>query len=384
MGTDGQYWQDLHPKLLVVPRFSRVGDIRHRGCFQFVRRRIERDPRSQDKKVHSSMNSSLATETDLLDVISLKLTFQTVEGTLQALDDVQLQIAPREILGLVGETGSGKSVTALTILKIVPENGRIVQGKIRLHGRDLLQANEDELRKIRGAKISIVFQDPSASLNPVYTIRSQMRDMIMSHEGEVANLEERTSNLLRDVGFVYPERVLNSYPHELSGGMQQRVALAMALSCSPELLIADEPTTALDVVTQAQILALLKRIRDRTGASILLISHNLGVIATACNRVAVMYAGNIVEVGPTTEVFRNPAHHYTLGLLNALPRKSAKGTRLPTITGSIPSLINPPTGCRFHPRCPYATDICIRERPRLDVVRPKHSVACYHPTSENK
>jgi len=330
------------------------------------------------------MNSSLATETDLLDVISLKLTFQTVEGTLQALDDVQLQIAPREILGLVGETGSGKSVTALTILKIVPENGRIVQGKIRLHGRDLLQANEDELRKIRGAKISIVFQDPSASLNPVYTIRSQMRDMIMSHEGEVANLEERTSNLLRDVGFVYPERVLNSYPHELSGGMQQRVALAMALSCSPELLIADEPTTALDVVTQAQILALLKRIRDRTGASILLISHNLGVIATACNRVAVMYAGNIVEVGPTTEVFRNPAHHYTLGLLNALPRKSAKGTRLPTITGSIPSLINPPTGCRFHPRCPYATDICIRERPRLDVVRPKHSVACYHPTSENK
>jgi peptide/nickel transport system ATP-binding protein len=330
------------------------------------------------------MTSPLATEAYLLDVIGLRLTFQTVEGTLQALDDVQLQIAPREILGLVGETGSGKSVTALTILRIVPENGRIVQGKILLHGKDLLQANEEELGKIRGAKISIVFQDPSASLNPVYTIRSQMRDMITSHEGEISNLEERTSNLLRDVGFLYPERILNSYPHELSGGMQQRVALAMALSCSPELIVADEPTTALDVVTQAQILALLKRIRDRTGASILLISHNLGVIATACNRVAVMYAGSIVEVGPTTEVFRNPAHHYTLGLLNALPRKATKGTRLPTITGNIPSLINPPTGCRFNPRCAYATDICIRERPTLEVVRPQHSVACYHPPGENK
>jgi len=330
------------------------------------------------------MSKSLTTETGLLHVIDLKLTFQTVEGTLQALDDVQLQISRKEILGLVGETGSGKSVTALTILKIVPENGRIVRGKILLHGNDLLEVNEEGLRKIRGAKVSIVFQDPSASLNPVFTIRSQMRDMIVSHEGEIADLEERIVNLLRDVGFLYPERVLNSYPHELSGGMQQRVALAMALSCSPELLIADEPTTALDVVTQAQILNLLKLIRDRTGASILLISHNLGVIATACDRVAVMYAGSIVEVGPTTEVFRNPAHHYTRGLLNALPRKAAKGTRLPMITGSIPSLISPPTGCRFHPRCPFATEICSGEKPKLEPVRPGHFAACYHPAGENK
>jgi len=320
----------------------------------------------------------------LLDVLHLKLIFRTVEGTLQALDDVELHIRRGEILGLVGETGSGKSVTALSILKMIPENGRIVEGQVLLHGSDLLAENEEELRKIRGAKVAVVFQDPSASLNPVFTIRTQMRDMIFSHQGEVTDLEDRSVRLLSEVGFQNPKRILDSYPHELSGGMQQRVALAMALSCSPELLIADEPTTALDVVTQAQILALLKRIRDATGTSILLISHNLGVVAMACDRVAVMYAGCIVEVGPTEQVFRNPAHHYTRGLLNALPRMAPKGSGLPVITGSIPSLINPPTGCRFHPRCPSATEICGRERPKLETSRPDQLVACYHPAGEKQ
>jgi len=321
---------------------------------------------------------------ELLDVLNLKLLFRTVEGTLQALENVELHIRRGEILGLVGETGSGKSVTALSILKMIPENGRIVEGKVLLQGQDLLAQNEEELRKIRGARVSIVFQDPSSSLNPVYTIRSQMRDMLTSHQVEVADVESRVIELLRQVGFQNPTRILDSYPHELSGGMQQRIALAIALSCSPELLIADEPTTALDVVTQAQILALLKRIRDATGASILLISHNLGVIAMACDRVAVMYAGSIVEVGPTVKVFRNPAHHYTRGLLNALPRMAQKGSELPVIYGSIPSLINPPSGCRFHPRCPFATEICSRERPKLEPCRPDQLVACYHPAGESQ
>jgi len=211
-----------------------------------------------------------------------------------------------------------------------------------------------------------------------------MRDMLSSHQVEVTDVENRLNELLRQVGFQNPTRILDSYPHELSGGMQQRIALAIALSCSPELLIADEPTTALDVVTQAQILALLKRIRDATGASILLISHNLGVIAMACDRVAVMYAGSIVEVGPTAKVFRNPAHHYTRGLLNALPRMAQKGSELPVIYGSIPSLINPPSGCRFHPRCPFATEICSRERPKLEPCRPDQLVACYHPAGESQ
>jgi len=325
----------------------------------------------------------MTTSQSLLDVLNLKLIFRTVEGTLQALDDIELHIRRGEILGLVGETGSGKSVTALSILKMIPENGRIVEGKVLMHGNDLLTQNDEELRKIRGAKVSIVFQDPSSSLNPVYTIRSQMCDMLSSHDAQVTNLENRLDELLREVGFQNPTRILDSYPHELSGGMQQRVALAIALSCSPELLIADEPTTALDVVTQAQILALLKRIRDATGASILLISHNLGVVAMACDRVAVMYAGSIVEIGPTDQVFRNPAHHYTKGLLNALPRMAPKGSKLPVISGSIPSLINPPSGCRFHPRCPFATEICSNERPKLEPYRPGHLVACYHPEGES-
>ncbi len=318
----------------------------------------------------------------LLEVSDLTLTFQTVEGELRALEGVQLQINEREIVGLVGETGSGKSVTSLTVLRVLPENGRVERGRILLDGNNLLAANDQELRKIRGARIAIVFQDPSTSLNPVFTVREQLKNMITSHLGEVDGLEDRLANLLRDVGFTHPERILSSYPHELSGGMQQRVALALALSCSPELLIADEPTTSLDVVTQAQILNLLKRIRDRTGTSILLISHNLGVVAATCDRVAVMYAGSIVEVGPTSEVFGNPAHHYTRGLLNALPRKAPKGTKLPIIAGSIPSLISPPTGCKFHPRCPFATEICSRQPPTLDVIRTQHLAACYHPLVE--
>jgi oligopeptide/dipeptide ABC transporter ATP-binding protein len=330
------------------------------------------------------MSGSQRTEPPLLEVSNLTLTFQTVEGTLLALDDVQLQIERREILGLVGETGCGKTVTALTILRIIPENGEVVRGQVLLHGTNLLQVNEEELRRIRGEKVSIVFQDPAASLNPVFTIRAQMKNMITSHKGEVEDFEQRATNLLRDVGFIHPDRILNSYPHELSGGMQQRVALAISLSCSPELIIADEPTTALDVVTQAQILKVLKHIRDKTGASILLVSHNLGVIAKTCDRVAVMYAGNIVEVAPTAELFNNPKHHYTLGLLNALPRKAARGSKLQTITGSIPSLINPPSGCKFHPRCPFATEICIKERPGLELTRPRHLVACHHPAGEQE
>jgi len=319
----------------------------------------------------------------LLDVSELKLTFQTVEGTLYALDNVDLHINRKEIMGLVGETGSGKSVTALSILQVLPDNGRIVQGRIVLQGEDLLKTNAEKLRRIRGVKVAVVFQDPSASLNPVFTIRSQMKDMILSHEGEAQDFEGRVSKLLQDVGFPNPERILDSYPHELSGGMQQRVALAMALSCSPELLIADEPTTALDVVTQAQIIALLKRIRDTRGTSILLITHNLGIVAMACDRVAVMYAGNIVEVGSTEQVFRSPTHHYTKGLLDALPKTVSKGEMLPVIRGSIPSLLDPPSGCRFHPRCPFATEVCISRKPKLEPFRPGQLVACYHPIGDS-
>lgn len=375
----------------------------------------------------------------VLEIHGLKTNFYTYEGVVKALDGVEMFLRRGDTMGLVGETGCGKSVTARSILRLVEPPGRIEEGEILFHDIDpetgenkvidILQLDEEELLHIRGAKIAIVFQDPATYPNPVFRIGDQIAEVIMLHQDlsrdvidiKIAKLEKvlnrdpppanadeiaakiehlkslrnnppepdekekkeaakyRAIEMLSLVKMPYPESVVNQYPHELSGGMRQRALIAMALACNPSILICDEATTALDVTVQAQVLHLLNQLKKEIGTSIIIITHDMGVVAETCNWVAVMYAGTTVETCATDELFANPLHPYTEGLLNAVPKLHEERERLPQIRGMVPNLITPPTGCRFHPRCDFATEICKTEKPKLDEIQPDHWVACHHP-----
>ena len=314
----------------------------------------------------------------LLVIEGLKTYFFTDRGTAQAVDGVSFTIPARGTLGLVGESGCGKSVTALSILRLIQTPpGRIVAGSIRLDGRDLLRLSEEEIRQVRGAQISMIFQEPMTSLNPVFTVGDQIMEAMLVHR-QVSRQEARaqTIEMLRRVKIPAAETVVDGYPHQLSGGMRQRVMIAMALVCRPKLLIADEPTTALDVTIQAQILELLEDLQEEFGMSILLITHDLGIVADLADSVAVMYAGQIVEYAPTRELFSNPRHPYTLGLFHSRPRLGKRTERLEVIPGTVPNPIHFPPGCRFHPRCSYAAADCRQGEVSLEPVGEQHSSAC--------
>jgi peptide/nickel transport system ATP-binding protein/oligopeptide transport system ATP-binding protein len=314
----------------------------------------------------------------LLEVKDLSTYFYTEEGTAKAVDGVDFEIGQKEVLGLAGESACGKTVTALSILRLVPAPGRIVSGQILYRGEDLLKYPEDRMRKIRGREISMVFQEPATSLNPVFTVGNQIIETLILHQ-ELSRREARNKavQMLDLVGIPSPESRIYDYPHNLSGGMAQRVMTAMALACNPSLLIADEPTTALDVTIQAQILELLKELQDRFGMSILLITHNLGIIAQVSDRLAIMYAGKVVEYGKVDRILKAPAHPYTLGLLDSIPRVESVRSRLSTIKGMVPRPVEWPSGCRFHPRCKYATPVCKEEEPEMLEVAPGHRARCH-------
>ncbi len=317
----------------------------------------------------------------LLEVSDLKTYFYTSEGVARAVDGVSFAVDRGETLGVVGESGCGKTVMALSILRLIPEPpGKIVGGEIRFEGRNLLPLSDREMRRIRGNQISMIFQEPMTSLNPVFTIGSQIMEAILLHQ-QVGKREalNRTIEMLKLVGIASPERRVKEYPHQLSGGMRQRVMIAMALSCNPKLLIADEPTTALDVTIQAQILELIVRLKAELGMAVILITHDLGVIAETAQRVCVMYAGKIVEAAPAREIFANPRHPYTQGLLRALPRVDRAGEhrRLKEIPGIVPPLTRLPGGCRFCPRYERSAEVCRPEEPPEVQVGPEHWVRCW-------
>lgn len=354
----------------------------------------------------------------ILSVKNLKVHFNTRRGVVKALNDVNFSIYEGESYGLVGETGCGKSVTALSILGLVPFPGEIVSGEISFMGESLLQKSENDMRKIRGSGISMIFQDPTTYLNPVFSIGDLLTSVILLHLTESADMLREEIRLLKNkpqmneelidklkgvddnpknlsksvlkklarakaidilklVKLADVEKLLNQYPHELSGGMRQRVLIAMMLSCNPKLVIADEATTNLDVTIKAQILELLRDLRNRLNSSFLVITHDLGVVAEVCDKVSVMYAGVIVETADVRNFFKNPIHPYTKGLLKCIPRINKDVERLEVIHGTIPHLISPPSGCRFHPRCPNVEDICGKEKPKLIEVEPDHFVACH-------
>ncbi|CAN5431206.1 ABC transporter ATP-binding protein [soil metagenome] len=313
-----------------------------------------------------------------LEVRGLTTTFATPHGVAIAVDGIDLDVAPGEVVGLVGESGSGKSVTLRSIVRLVREPGK-VSGHVTWQGRDLMAMSEGDLRKIRGAEIAMTFQEPMTALNPVLPIRVQIEENLRAHtklEGRA--LKERALDLMNIVGIPAAARRLNEYPHQFSGGMRQRVMIAIALASSPKLLLADEPTTALDVTIQDQILKLILDLRDRFGMSVVFVTHDLGVIAATCDRMAVMYAGRIVETGSVAEVFAEPHHPYTRGLLGSVPRSGAERTMLLSIEGTPPSLTALPAGCAFHPRCAFATERCRAERPPLETFTPSREVACFH------
>jgi oligopeptide/dipeptide ABC transporter ATP-binding protein len=348
-------------------------------------------------------DSFLEENDSILQINNVKLDFHTYAGEVKALDGVTFSIKKGEAVGLVGESGCGKSVTALTIVGLLPENAIVTQGEVLFAGRNLLTATKDEKRKLRATQIAMVFQDPTTFLNPVLTIGEQLEEVYLldraalaraasgnqsvhtkrGHRKKLSKRQERETaralsiNVLKRVGLADPDRVLKQYPHELSGGMRQRCMIAMALARNPALLIADEITTALDVTIQAQILELLRDLKRDFRGSTLLITHDLGVIAELCDRVAVMYAGNVVEFAAVTELFANPLHPYTQGLMRAIPMLGAKAKRLKTIPGAVPDLINPPSGCRFHNRCPYVLEKCKSLKPLLLNIGDNHMVACH-------
>jgi len=317
----------------------------------------------------------------LLQIDALETHFSTEAGTVKAVDGVSLTVRKGETLGIVGESGCGKSVTALSILRLIPNPpGKIVGGRILLEGRDLLTLPENEMRKVRGASISMIFQEPMTSLNPVFTVGDQIAEGIRLHQ----RLSKRESwnkaiEMLRVVRIPDPERRVGEYPHQMSGGMRQRVMIAMALSCNPHLLIADEPTTALDVTIQAQILELLNQLKAELGMAVMLITHDLGVVADTAARVAVMYAGRVVEEAPVHELFANPLHPYTQGLLNSIPRleKTERRARLQAIPGMVPDMLDLPPGCKFQARCAKIFEPCRGEEPQLKTVGNDHRVRCY-------
>ncbi len=315
----------------------------------------------------------------LLSVRDLKVTFVTGGRTVRALDGVDFEIEEGQSFGLVGETGCGKSVTALSVLRLIPHPpGKIVAGEIHFRGKNLLTLPEEEIRSIRGKEISMIFQEPMTSLNPVFRIGDQISEVIRLHQGlSPAAAWSKAVEMLDKVRIPDARRVAKQFPHQLSGGMRQRVMIAMELSCHPYLLIADEPTTALDVTIQAQILKLIKDIKKELGTSILLITHDLGVIAEMCDRVGVMYAGALVEEAAVDDIFEAPKHPYTKGLWGAIPRVDDEKEALAVIPGMVPDLSNPPAGCRFHPRCPQRFEPCDRAIPPLFPVSPGHRVACF-------
>ncbi|MDR3672307.1 MAG: ABC transporter ATP-binding protein [Holophaga sp.] len=315
----------------------------------------------------------------LLALESVSTSFFTADGAVPAMSGVSVAIRPGEILGLLGESGCGKTVTALSILGLLPATGRIVAGRIQFQGRDLARLDRNALCALRGDQIAMIFQEPMTALNPVYTVGRQVREAILLHR-PVGRAEARrqTLEMFRLVGIPEPEARYRCYPHQLSGGLRQRVMIAMALVCEPSLLIADEPTTALDVTIQAQILDLLTHVKERLDTSIILITHNLGVVAAMCNRVIVLYGGTIVEEGTTREIFYRAAHPYTWGLLRSIPDSSgAEHRRLVPIPGSPPDLIAPPPGCPFTPRCPHAMKVCAMHRPEPVRLTDTHSVSCW-------
>ncbi len=316
--------------------------------------------------------------TTLLDVRRLTVNFFNEAGTVTPVDDVSFQLAKGETLALVGESGCGKSLTALSILQLLPRAASIGSGStIELDGQDLVPLDEAALRAVRGARIAMIFQDPMTSLNPVYTAGSQITEAIRAHRAVgKRQARERALHLLEEVGIPDPVSRFDQYPHELSGGMRQRVMIAIALSCEPQVLIADEPTTALDVTVQAQILEILDRLRQSHDMAVLLITHDLGIVAGRADRVAVMYAGRIVETAPTDRLFQHPAHPYTQALLASVPRLTGPLQRLSPIQGTVPNPDAWPDGCRFHPRCPYAFDRC-QEQPPVRAVAEGHETACW-------
>ncbi|MFP4201167.1 MAG: ABC transporter ATP-binding protein [Bacillota bacterium] len=317
----------------------------------------------------------------LVNVENLRTFFYTEDGEVPAVDGVSFHINRGETLGVVGESGCGKSVTSLSIMRLIPDPpGKILKGSsITFEDEELLTKSESGMRKIRGNDISMIFQEPMTSLNPVYTVGDQIMEAIELHQGlSEKEARQQAIEMLTLVGIPSPEQRVDEYPHQLSGGMRQRVMIAMALSCNPKLLIADEPTTALDVTIQAQILELMKRLKEEMGMAIMLITHDLGVIAEMAERVVVMYAGKIVEEGDVFDVFGDPMHPYTEGLLNSIPRMDAPtGQRLHVIEGVVPNPLAMPQGCYFNPRCPYAMDVCLQEQPDLMQVEDDRKVACW-------
>jgi len=315
----------------------------------------------------------------VLELDNITVRFRLKRGELTAVDGVSFAVRRGETFGLVGESGSGKSVTARAIMRLIPTPpGDIPNGQIRFEGTDMLTLPDAEMRALRGRRIAMVFQEPMSALNPVFTVCDQISDALRSNLGlSKKDARERVVELLSLVGIPSPRRRLDSYVHEFSGGMRQRVMLAMALSCNPSFLIADEPTTALDVTIQATILELITSMIERFDMSLIFITHNLGVVAHACDSIGVMYASHLVELGPKQEIFRNPQHPYTVGLLNSIPRLDIQAKYLTPIQGSVCNMLEPPEGCKFHPRCTHATDICRREVPRFREVAPGHYAACH-------
>jgi oligopeptide/dipeptide ABC transporter ATP-binding protein len=388
---------------------------------------------TESEKISSTNNES---NDKLLQIKNLKTYFYTEEGVVKAVDGVSFDIFENEVLGLVGETGCGKSVTALSILNLVRAPGKIIEGKIIFKDQNLIELKKKEIRDYRGNEITMIFQDPLNSLNPVISIGTQVGETFLLHQKEILKaeldrrklerkkkteerkslkndlkinkerlseeeieelqirieqlsqetkrypqmkdvLDDYSADIIKEVGIADSKEILQRYPHELSGGMRQRVMIAMALSCNPALLIADEPTTALDVTIQAQILELMKLLKKKFKTSILLITHDLGVIAELCDRIAVMYSGNIVEYATAEELFKKPKHPYTQGLLGAIPKVESKDQKLQTIRGMVPNLIYPPSACRFHPRCDYRMEVCDKIKPKLIEISDKYFIACH-------
>ena len=314
----------------------------------------------------------------LLSVRDLKTSFFTHVGEVKAVRGISFDVNEGEVLGIVGESGSGKSVTSLSIMGLLQYPGRVVDGEILLNGEDILTYSKDQMRKVRGKEIAMIFQDPMTSLNPVYTIGNQVMEMILEHEKMTKReARARAIEMLKLVGIPAAEKRIDSYPHEFSGGMRQRVMIALALSCNPKLLIADEPTTALDVTIQAQILSLIKSLNKQFGMTTMLITHDLGVVATVCDKVAVMYGGLIMEYGTVDEIFYHPRHPYTMGLLGSIPHvDGGEKRRLIPIDGTPPDLINPPKGCPFSTRCKYCMNVCTQEQPPY-FAEDKHRTMCW-------
>ena len=314
----------------------------------------------------------------LLEVKELRTSFFTDAGEVKAVDGISFQLDRGKVLGIVGESGSGKSVTAYSIMQILAPTGKIIGGSVKLDGQELVNAGEKVLRTVRGNKISIIFQDPMTSLNPTYTVGHQLMEAILLHTNRnKQQARERALEMLRLVNINQPEKRMKQYPFELSGGMRQRVMIAMALACEPDILIADEPTTALDVTIQAQILDLMRDLQKQLGMAIIMITHDLGVVAQMCDEVVVMYAGSICEQGTADEIFYNPRHEYTKGLMRSIPTADTKGQRLQPITGTPIDLLNMPAGCPFAPRCESAMKVCLTQRPERMLINDDHMATCW-------